>query len=153
NQNLPTAYTGSTNQQMGPGGARPQGGDGRGSNVNEELVNYLEANTQGMEYLLAVPSSQQGSNLVLATGRPVLFMGGFSGQDEVVTAEDLAAMVANGELRYVMYGGDRGGKQTITNWLEASCTVAPEFNQSTAATQQGPDGGGPNRATTLYLCE
>ena len=153
NQNLPTAYTGSTNQQMGPGGARPQGGDGRGSNVNEELVNYLEANTQGMEYLLAVPSSQQGSNLVLATGRPVLFMGGFSGQDEVVTAEDLAAMVANGELRYVMYGGDRGGKQTITNWLEASCTVVPEFSQSTAATQQGPDGGGPNQATTLYLCE
>jgi hypothetical protein len=115
--------------------------------VNEELLAYLEANTQGLEYLVAVPSSQSGASLVLATGRPVLYMGGFGGQDDVVTADDLSAMVANGELRYVMYGGDRGAKADIANWLSVSCSVVPEFSRA-AANNQGPG----NQATTLYMC-
>jgi 4-amino-4-deoxy-L-arabinose transferase-like glycosyltransferase len=149
NINLPTAYTG-TNQQDGFDGAnRARIQDGEpGSNVNEELLAYLEANTQDVEYLVAVPSSQSGSSLVLTTGRPVLYMGGFGGQDEVVTAEDLSAMVANSELRYVMYGGDRGGKTDITNWLSSSCSVVQEFS-GTASGNQGPV----NQATTLYLCK
>jgi len=154
NQNLPTAYTG-TAQQMGPDGARAQDGQ-RGSNVNEKLLAYLETNTADTEYMLAVPSSQQGSSLVLATGRPVLFMGGFGGQDEVVTAADLSTMVANGELRYVMYGGGRGEKTDIANWLSASCSVVPEFSQtgsSGSQISQGPGGGGPDQATTLYMCK
>ncbi|MCE7861600.1 MAG: hypothetical protein DYG86_17675 [Chloroflexi bacterium CFX2] len=60
---------------------------------------------------------------MLATGRPVLYMGGFAGQDEVVTVDDLKEMVASGELRYILYGGDRGNKQDIANWLASSCTA------------------------------
>lgn len=39
-----------------------------------------------------------------------------------------SVMVANGELRYVLYGGDRGGKQEIVIWLEAACSVTPAFS-------------------------
>ena len=158
NINLPTAYSGSNQQD----GLRPaMQGAGPVSNLNEKLLNYLDVNTQGVEYLVAVPSSQQGSSLVLATGRPVLYMGGFGGQDEVVTAEDLSRMVANGELRYVMYGGDRGGKQDIANWLSTSCSVVQEFSQLNTGDPQMPQrekqsqglgGGGPDQGTTLYLC-
>ena len=145
NINLPTAYTGSSQQD----GLRPaMQGNGTASNVNDKLLTYLEANTQDVEYLVAVPSSQNGTGFVLATGRPVLYMGGFGGQDEVVTAEDLSAMVANGELRYVMYGGDRGGKTDITNWLSTSCSIVQEFS-GTASSNQGPG----NQTTTLYLCK
>lgn len=150
NQNLPTAYSG-TNQQAGPDRARQQV-DAPGSNANMELVAYLEENTQNVEYLVAVPSSQQGSTLVLATGRPVLFMGGFGGQDEVVNVDDLAAMVANGELKYVMYGEIRGGKDDITSWLNASCLIVPEFSKTSNQNinnQQGPG----NQQTTLYQCK
>ena len=145
NINLPTAYTGSSQQD----GLRPaMQGNGTASNVNDKLLTYLEANTQDVEYLVAVPSSQNGTGFVLATGRPVLYMGGFGGQDEVVTAEDLSAMVANGELRYVMYGDDRGGKTDIANWLSSSCSVVQEFS-GTSSGNQGPG----NQATTLYLCK
>ena len=146
NINLPTAYSG---QQDGMGGANraPQLQGAPASNVNEELLTYLEANTQGLEYLVAVPSSQSGASLVLATGRPVLYMGGFGGQDDVVTADDLSAMVANGELRYVMYGGDRGAKADIANWLSVSCSVVTEFSRA-AANNQGPG----NQSTTMYMC-
>lgn len=146
NQNLPTAYTG--NNQAQDGGvdrARQQ----PGSNVNTEMLAYLEENTQGMEYLVAVPSSQQGAQFVLATGRPVLYMGGFSGQDEVVTADNLAEMVANGELRYVLYGGERGNKADIANWLKASCSVALDYSQVSAGNQPNQR----DQAMSLYICK
>jgi len=134
--NLPTAYTGS--QQ-----ARPQNG---GAGADTALLTYLSANTDGVKYLAAVPSSQQGATLVLATGRPVLYMGGFGGQDEVVSAADLSALVANGELRYVLYG-ERGNQAEITNWLKSACAVVPSYSQISA-------GGGPQgQSMTLYLCK
>jgi 4-amino-4-deoxy-L-arabinose transferase-like glycosyltransferase len=149
NQNLPTAYNGS-NQLTGPDRARQQG-DGGGSNVNTELVAYLEENTQNMEYLVAVPSSQQGSILVLATGRPVLYMGGFGGQDEVVNADDLAKMVANGELKYIMYGNIRGGNEEIVSWLNDSCLMVTEFSQTSGQTNNGPQMPG-DQQISLYQC-
>jgi 4-amino-4-deoxy-L-arabinose transferase-like glycosyltransferase len=151
NINLPTAYTGS-NQQGGPGGPnRPnQPGGGPGSNMNNEMLDYLQANTEGVKYLVAVPSSQNGAAYVIATGRPVLYMGGFGGQDEVVTADDLSAMVANGELRYVLYGGNRGGKEDIANWLKTSCSIVPDVAQVV-----GPAGrqGEGDQTMTLYECK
>ena len=58
------AYTGG-NQQAGPDGInRPrQQGGGPGSNTNDEMLAYLQANTADMKYLLAVPSSQNGATL------------------------------------------------------------------------------------------
>ena len=114
------------------------------------MLTYLEANTANMKYLVAVPSSQQGSGLVLATGRPVLFMGGFSGQDEVVTANDIAAIVANGELRYILYGGDRGAKQDIAAWLKSSCAVMLDFSEINSGNDSQQGAG--NQPLTLYMC-
>ena len=154
NISLPTAYTGHS-QRAGRDGLnspRPQGGPN--SSVNEEMLAYLQANTANTKYMLAVPSSQQGSQLVIATGRPVLYMGGFGGQDDVVSAEDLSAMVKNNELHYVLYGGDRGNKQDIANWLKSSCSVVPEFSQIAAGgpPAQGPQGQG-NQTMSLYICK
>lgn len=149
-QNLPTAYSGGY-QQAGPDGVnRPRQPGGQGLNMDEDMMTFLEENTQDVEYLLAVPSAQNGSTLVLQTGRPVLFMGGFSGGDEVVTAEDLSAMVANGELRYVLYGGDRGGKEDIAAWLKTSCSPVTQFSQVTGAAGRQGEG---NMGMTLYECK
>ncbi|MBC7879119.1 MAG: glycosyltransferase family 39 protein [Anaerolineales bacterium] len=152
NINLPTAYIGG-DQESGPDdGANHQGGPGQ--NVNEEMLAYLEENTKDVEYLVAVPSSQQGSWLVLATGRPVLYMGGFTGQDNVVSVDDLSAMVANGELRYVLYGDERPSKQDIINWLNSACSVMLDFSQAGMANSQTINGGNPgHQAMTLYLCK
>ncbi len=149
NQNLPTAYQGTQQSGFGPDNRARIAGQ-PGSIANSELLAYLEDNTQGIKYLVAVPSSQTGATMVLATGRSVLYMGGFSGQDEVVTADDLSEMVSNGELKYVLYGDDRGGKQEIANWLQTSCTIVTEFSQQNnqANLQSGPG----NQATTLYQC-
>jgi 4-amino-4-deoxy-L-arabinose transferase-like glycosyltransferase len=156
--NLPTAYAGSA-EEVGPDGQNRarQGDDGRGSDVNEEMLAYLQENTQDVEYLVAVPSSQSGAGFVLASGRPVLYMGGFGGQDNVVTADDLSEMVANDELRYVLYGNIQDGHADITNWLETSCFVIEQF-ESDADMDQAGDGpqnnpGMPgNQRLSLYMC-
>jgi 4-amino-4-deoxy-L-arabinose transferase-like glycosyltransferase len=150
NNNLPTAYEGQNRDGQDGFLASPpqnQNGGNRGGDrtVNAELLAYLETNTQDVKYLLAVPSSQQGAQYVIETGRPVLYMGGFSGSDEVVTVDDLKELVANGELRYILYSGDRGN-QEISNWLTSSCAIVNEF--STIAQGQCPQ----NQGITLFSC-
>lgn len=158
--NLPTAYSGSVQTFAPDDGLRARqpndGGQPRNDQgTNAALINYLQANTQDVEYLVAVPSSHQGSGMVLETGRPVLFMGGFGGQDNVVNADDLAQMVADHRLRYVLYGNAQGGpngsKQEIAAWLQVSCTVVDEFSNITTGRPQGGPGG--TDGLNLYLCQ
>jgi 4-amino-4-deoxy-L-arabinose transferase-like glycosyltransferase len=150
--NLPTAFDGA--RQAAPQRV-PQLNER--NKANGDLLAYLQANTQDTEYMVAVPSSHDGSPLVLATGRPVLYMGGFGGADPVIDAAGLAELVANGDLRYVLFSGGRNEKRDVAQWLQMSCTVVPEFSQGDdrPVQQQRQDGGpgGPgNQATTLYQC-
>ncbi len=135
-RHLPTAYLG----EAEPDSLRKAPAS---DSYTAPLVDFLQSHTQGVPYLAATPSSQEGAALVLATGRPVLYMGGFGGQDEVVTAADLQAMVARGELRYVLYGGQRRGQPEIAAWLEASCQPV----EGVPIGRSGPDGG-----MQLYAC-
>jgi hypothetical protein len=89
---------------------------------------------------------------VLATGRPVLYMGGFNGADPVIDVDGLAELVASGDLRYVLFGGGNG-KQDIAQWLQTSCTVIPQFSQGNdrPAQNQRLDGRN-NQGNVLYQC-
>jgi len=139
NQSLPAAYTGDKNGPPNQGGLQ----------VNQALLDYLQANTQNTEYLMAVPSSMQGSDYVLATGRPVLYLGGFMGVDQVKTPEELAQMVRQGELRYIYwdargsgFSGTRSGNGSepdISNWITSTCQVVPGFETATR-NMGAPDG-------------
>lgn len=94
----------------------------------------------------------ESSLLVLEAGRPVLFMGGFSGSDPVVDSSDLAKLVADGELLYILYGGmQRGapeGSTDIGDWLKNNCQNVPDFTQSSG---QNPGMGG-DLGSSLYQC-
>lgn len=162
NQSLPAAYSG---QASGPA-------NNGGLQINQALLDYLTANTQDVEYLMAVPSSMQGADYVIATGRPVLYLGGFSGQDKVVAAGELARMVADGELRYLYwnagggsgFGGQRGNPSDISAWVTGACTPVQGYDTATISAgapdgAQGglgnggiPLGGGRQMQMTLYDC-
>lgn len=132
NQSLPSAYSGQ------PSGPAKRGG----LQVNKALLAYLVAHTQDTYYLLAVPSSMQGADYVLATGRPVLYLGGFMGQDQVLTTDELAQMVQQGELRYIYWGSGGGGLEAqsdISSWVASNCTAITGFETTTRNTG-APDG-------------
>jgi 4-amino-4-deoxy-L-arabinose transferase-like glycosyltransferase len=120
NQSMPAAYSGASRGFDGGFGRRSSPTSG------QPTLTFLEQHTQGMEYLVAVPSAMQGDEYVLATGRPVLFMGGFSGQDQVVTPESLSQLIAQGRLRYVELGGNGfggRGQSDISSWVTGNCKL------------------------------
>ena len=69
NQSLPSAYAGRSSGPTNRGGLR----------VSQALLDYLEEHTKDITYLMTVPSSMQAGDYLLATGRPVLYLGGFMG--------------------------------------------------------------------------
>ena len=123
----------------GPGGAgggrAPQGQTGQradrrrhgamgGGSLGTEAIAYLQANQGSAKYLLAAVGSQSTSQIIIDTGEPVVTIGGFSGQDAAPTVSQLAKLVADGDLKYVLlsgsggFGGPGGGSSDITTWVQ-----------------------------------
>ena len=160
NQSLPAAYDGTSSTLAYHGQV----------NVDQALLSYLQANTGGVYYLMAVPSSMQGADYVLATGRPVLYMGGFMGQDEVLTPDGLASLVDSGKLRFIYWntagdgrpgGGAFGGQSLISGWVTSNCQVVNGYGTVTSnfGAPDGLNSGAGNsgfrpaaQAVTLYDC-
>jgi 4-amino-4-deoxy-L-arabinose transferase-like glycosyltransferase len=116
----------------GSGGARaiptgmPSGSfGGGGQSVSTAAITYLEAHQGTARYLVAAVGSQATEGIIIQTGKAVVTIGGFSGNDPAPTVSQLAALVAKGELRYVLLtsgGAGRaaaGGNQAITQWVKA----------------------------------
>ncbi len=101
--------------RLGQGADRPEV-------ASQALVDYLLVHTEPDAYLLATYNANQAAPFILATGRPVLTFGGFLGSDNIIDADGLAQMVAEGKLRFVL-GGGGVGKQEITSWIEMNCAV------------------------------
>jgi hypothetical protein len=155
NQTLPAAYGGQSNLGNFSGYFGQNGSnDQNGLQVNETLLEYLQKNTQGMEYLMAVPSSHDGDGYILATGRPVLLMGGFSGSDPVVDASDLSQLISARKLRYIMLGGNGPENQnSVFSWVTANCQVVTGLSTSSRNTMGGRNGSFvPGGGGTLYDC-
>jgi 4-amino-4-deoxy-L-arabinose transferase-like glycosyltransferase len=106
------------------------GAMGGGGSLSATTIAYLKAHQGSAKYLLAATGSQTTASIILATGEPVVTIGGFSGQDPAPTVSQLAAMVARGELRYVLVsdgGGMRGpegsSSSALTSWVKQHGTA------------------------------
>jgi 4-amino-4-deoxy-L-arabinose transferase-like glycosyltransferase len=123
-------------QMADVGGNGGFGGSGGINTVqtNSTLIDYLEANRGDSSYLVATESSQSASSIIIATGEPVMAMGGFSGTDPAVTVEQVAQMVEDGTVRFFLL--QRSGQSAATTATQASAT-----SQETS-----PDGGGTGAA-------
>jgi hypothetical protein len=114
------------------------------------LIRYLEGNQGNSKFLVATPSSNMADALILATNRPVMAMGGFSGGDPILTSDQLPALVANGTMRYFLLqsrlpqdfpqqaleqipeqyrnlveGGFGGLQNGPSTWVTQHCTAVP----------------------------
>ncbi|NOY99341.1 MAG: hypothetical protein GXP40_09115 [Chloroflexi bacterium] len=92
--------------------------------ANEEaILAYLLANTDPDAYLLATVNARGAAPYILATGRPVLTFGGFTGGDQIIDAGGVAQMVADGELRFVLYNEQiTRSHPDIAAWVRKTCT-------------------------------
>ena len=90
-----------------------------------KLIGYLKTNRRMERFLVAVPNSFVAAPLILRSGEPVMAMGGYLGQDPILSPEALESLVRSGELRFVIVGGPRLTKSKTTgelafeNWVVA----------------------------------
>ncbi|MEJ8635987.1 ArnT family glycosyltransferase [Streptomyces sp. MS2.AVA.5] len=136
-------------QGMGPGGAgggaREGGGGGggmggllNGATVNSEAEAKLRQNAGDYTWAAAAIGSQNAAGYQLATGEPVMAIGGFNGSDPSPTLAQFKEYVAEGKIHYFVAGGQGGGQggqgggqgggpggntsSAITSWIEATFT-------------------------------
>ncbi len=98
----------------GMSGAGPATSD---TQTSDALTSYLEANQGNATYVAAVDgSATTAAPIMLATDEPVVSLGGFSGSDPVMNSSELATLVAQGDVRYVITSeGPMGGLSGGTN--------------------------------------
>ena len=92
------------------------------------MIEYLQANQGSAKYLVAASGSQTTASIIIATGEPVVTIGGFGGRDPAPTVDQLAQMVADGELKYVIVGSGGGGpggggSSELSAWVQAHGTA------------------------------
>jgi 4-amino-4-deoxy-L-arabinose transferase-like glycosyltransferase len=101
---------------------RPPVSTGNETEASQMLLDYLLANTQPDTYLLATGRISRASAYILETGRPVLALGGYVGKYAVVSVAQLAALVENGQLRFVLVEG-LDQLPDLTKWIQQNCRV------------------------------
>jgi 4-amino-4-deoxy-L-arabinose transferase-like glycosyltransferase len=138
----PNASAGLPNAGPAVDSANRRGGTSELSLTQETVLAYLLTNTDPDDYLVATTSSHTASPFILATGRAVLTFGGFSGGDDVITVEQLAEMVADEEIRFVIFDGSlQQRKPEIATWIQSNCSIVPLPGLTTDRSRlpQGPD--------------
>src|SRR5205085_20144 len=94
------------------GGAEGGGsGDGFGGATTTDgsaLIAFPEATQGNATYLVATFGSQSSASIIIASGKPVMTIGGFNGGDPAPTLAQFEELVARGKVRYVLIGGGGG---------------------------------------------
>jgi 4-amino-4-deoxy-L-arabinose transferase-like glycosyltransferase len=91
-----------TTSDRSPSGFKPNAGVGAVQDMSDRLVRYLTSHRGHAKYLLAVSGSDAAAGFILATGKPVIAMGGFLGTDPAPTLAEFKRLVAAGEVHYVL---------------------------------------------------
>ncbi|MGW6527115.1 glycosyltransferase family 39 protein [Streptomyces venezuelae] len=125
-----------------PGGGMPGGGAmgeraGRGGGMGG-LLNTAQVSAKakallepdaGDDYTWAAAAigSQNAASYQLATGEPVMAIGGFNGSDPAPTLAQFKKYVADGDIHYFIASGGMGGpgggdgtSSAITSWVEST---------------------------------
>jgi len=101
-----------------------QGANERREQRADRLTQFLVDNHQGETYLLATMRAGDAAPFILSTGQAVMAMGGFSGSDPILTAEELSEMIRQGEARFfLLTGGNAQGE--LAAFIRQQCSQAP----------------------------
>jgi hypothetical protein len=115
----PSSSTSTLGLGFGPGG-------GAASTTDTALVSYLEKHQGSAKYLVAAFSSNSSESIIIASGKPVITIGGFNGGDPAPTLAQFERLVKAGQVRYVLVGNNSGGgpggggSSSIASWVTST---------------------------------
>jgi len=121
--------TGGLGRTTGGAGGPGAGGGGAGlagnTQVSSALTRLLTSGASGYRWAAATVSSDSAAPLQLASGEPIMSIGGFNGTDPAPTLAQFKHYVAEHEIHYFVgtnsdsFGGGSGPAAQITAWVKA----------------------------------
>ncbi|HEY3976200.1 MAG TPA: glycosyltransferase family 39 protein [Streptosporangiaceae bacterium] len=112
-----------------PGAGGPGGGLGGSTQVSKALAALLERDASAYTWAAATVGSESAAPLQLATGQPVMSIGGFNGTDPAPTLAQFKKLVAEHKIHYFVgqnahsFGGGSGSASAISSWVAAHFTA------------------------------
>ncbi|SER05287.1 ArnT family glycosyltransferase [Microlunatus flavus] len=113
-------------QGQAPGRGGPEGGT-----ASTELVQLLQDDAGSYRWAAATIGSQGAATYQLASGSPVMAIGGFTGSDPSPTLAQFQAYVAAGDVHYFVAGGGMGGGRDRGTSAEISTWVSEHYTATT----------------------
>ena len=103
------------------------------------LIDYLLANRHGEQFLVATINATTAAPIILATGEPVMALGGFTGSDPILTANELAELVADNTVRYFWLNAQPNQQAEQTRWVAEHCAVIGSQAQPNVPDPRNPN--------------
>ncbi|HZU58220.1 MAG TPA: glycosyltransferase family 39 protein [Actinocrinis sp.] len=110
----------------GTGGMGGIGGLLNGSTVSSALTQLLQSNAGKYTWVAATIGSNNAASYQLASGDPVMAIGGFNGTDPTPTLAQFEQYVKEGKIHYFISGSTGGSSSSaaeIANWVESNFTA------------------------------
>jgi 4-amino-4-deoxy-L-arabinose transferase-like glycosyltransferase len=115
-------------------GGRGRGGAGGllgGATVSTETATLLKTEASSYTWAAATTGAQSSASYQLATGLPVMAIGGFNGSDPSPTLDEFKALVAAHQIHFYIGGSQGGGQQNggsnssaeIATWVSENFTA------------------------------
>ncbi|MFI2427646.1 ArnT family glycosyltransferase [Streptomyces sp. NPDC018955] len=125
-QGAPGNGTGGSAEGRMDGGGGGMGGLLGGADVDSEAKELLETDADDYTWAAAAIGAQNAASYQLATGEPVMAIGGFNGTDPSPTLAQFKEYVADGKIHYFVagggmgggMGGDSGSSSQISTWVQ-----------------------------------
>ncbi|WP_462410103.1 ArnT family glycosyltransferase [Neobacillus sp. Marseille-QA0830] len=154
--NQSTGQNSGSNDSTVSGNSKQSGFDDNAT-PGENIVKLLQQDASKYTWAAATVGSQSSAPYQLATGAPIMDIGGFTGSDPTPTLAQFKKYVSEGKIHYFISGGgmNRGGNfnpmgSSTTNEDSAngSTNVGTTESASDGTFQKGPMGGSNSEIST-----
>ena len=123
---------------LGVGGRSAGGGFLGASRPSADLVALLTANASRYTWVAATIDANNAAGYQLATGDPVMAIGGFNGTDPAPTLAQFQQYVRDGKIHYFIAGGGGPGSGSASSSASSNAAqIAAWVQQNFAATSVG----------------
>lgn len=120
----------------------------------QALVDFWVTNWHDEEFLVATVNARTAAPIIMATGEPVMALGGFTGSDPILTVDKLAEMVESGTVRFFLLSPQQGPNAGLMHWVVEHATPVPPQMWLPASSRPGrPAGFLPQGESRLFDCQ
>ena len=121
---LPTGFAGGFGGTRGARGAGGASGLLNASTPGKQLTALLRSNASRFTWVAATAGSNSASGYQLATGDPIMSIGGFNGTDPAPTLTQFQRYVATGSIHFYISGGGMGSGPSASSSTSYSSAIA-----------------------------